>query len=535
MATVVQATRPPRTLRIGDRRIALIGPRITDPRLHVAAVVVTVQVLGQTVLKFDLSIAQILVSLATCAAIEVAIVFRRRGAIVWPASALLTGNGIALVLRVPGTQHGDWWSMRGWWIFAGTAVVAMASKYLIRVADRPLFNPSNFALVACFMALGPLRASPLDLWWANPGPALTVTLAVILVGGIALAFRVHMVGVVLSFWIGLAVAAGLLAMTGHSMVARWHVGPISGRDYWILLLTSPEILIFLFFMITDPKTAPLGRVARVVYGGAVAAVAMAFASFQRTEYATKVAILAGLVVVCVFRPWLERVLPAPGSEADHLRVWARAAGRAGRVVLTAGLVSAMVIVAGGATGERPGDGRADRLAVRDCAGSPTPVPARPKVDTGALPTIDNRPSVRVTDHFTDAQADIVARDTVEDLLILGRARRDLDTGLVATGATTPWLTKERQAICAARLAGGRIEAATAYDLDRLSVQILTRTASQRVPEIDVGLRGTVTLTTFERGTAVSRRTVPYRNLLTVTLSGRDYVITAKTPPLPPAP
>lgn len=67
------------------------------------------------------------------------------------------------------------------------------------------------------------------------------------------------------------------------------------------------------------------------------------------------------------------------------------------------------------------------------------------------------------------------------------------------------------------------------------MQILTRTESQRVPEIDVGLRGTVTLTTFARGRAVSRRTVPYRDLLTVTLSGPDYVIVAKTPPLPPAP
>ena len=46
----------------------------------------------------------------------------------WPASAMLTGNGVAFVLRVPGTAHGDWWSMRGWWIFAGTAAVSLLSK-----------------------------------------------------------------------------------------------------------------------------------------------------------------------------------------------------------------------------------------------------------------------------------------------------------------------------------------------------------------------------------------------------------------------
>jgi hypothetical protein len=533
MTTVASTAPGRRTITIGGRSIELVGPRVTDPRLHVAAVVITIQVLGQVALDFDLSIAQILAALGTCALIELMVVLRRRRALVWPASALLTGNGVALVLRVPGTQHGDWWSTRGLWIFIGTSALAMASKYLIRVGGRPLFNPSNFALVACFLALGPLHASPLDLWWANPGVPLAIAMAVILVGGIALALRVRMVGVVLSFWITLAVTAGLLALTGHAMTARWHVGPIEGRDYWILLLTSPEILIFLFFMITDPKTAPVGRVARVVYGSAVAALAMVLASFQRTEYATKVAILAALVVVCAFRPLLERVLPRAGSPDDRLRRWSRAARGPVRVVATLAAVAAVVIVAGGSTTEHPGVVVA-ATSVHDCSGDAGPAPARPHAAVGALPPVDNRPSVRVSDRFTQAQADAVARDTVEDLLILARARRDLDPGLAATAATTPRVTKEQTAICRAQR-DGRITAATGYDLDRLSVVILTRTASQRIPEIDVGLRGRVTLTTYDHGRAVGSRTVRYRDLLTVALSGDRYLIAERTPPLPPPP
>ncbi|MGH3039930.1 MAG: hypothetical protein ACRDLZ_11130 [Gaiellaceae bacterium] len=83
--------------------------------------IVSLQVLGQVAFGFQLSIAQILVSLVACAVLEVAIAFRRQRVLMWPASALLTGNGVAFVLRVPGTEHGDWWSMHGWWIFAGTA------------------------------------------------------------------------------------------------------------------------------------------------------------------------------------------------------------------------------------------------------------------------------------------------------------------------------------------------------------------------------------------------------------------------------
>ena len=143
----------------------MLLPTVRDPRLHLAAVIVSLQVLGQTAFGFQLSIAQILVSLLTCAVLEVALVVRRQRVLMWPASALLTGNGVAFVLRVPGTEHGDWWSLRGWWIFAGTAAVALLSKYVIVFRGRHIFNPSNFGLVLCFLLLGPARADPLDLWW----------------------------------------------------------------------------------------------------------------------------------------------------------------------------------------------------------------------------------------------------------------------------------------------------------------------------------------------------------------------------------
>ena len=60
-------------------------------------------------------------------------------------------------------EHGDWWSLHGWWIFAGTAAVSLLSKYVIRLGGRHIFNPSNFGLVLCFLVLGsePRRAARL--------------------------------------------------------------------------------------------------------------------------------------------------------------------------------------------------------------------------------------------------------------------------------------------------------------------------------------------------------------------------------------
>src|SRR3954470_22191333 len=113
------------TLWIKGTPYPVLLPKLSDPRLHLAAVITTLQVLGQVEFHFRVSIAQILLSVATCALLEVAITFRRQRVLMWPASAMLTGNGVAFILRVPGTEHGDWWSLKGWWIFVGTAAISL--------------------------------------------------------------------------------------------------------------------------------------------------------------------------------------------------------------------------------------------------------------------------------------------------------------------------------------------------------------------------------------------------------------------------
>src|SRR6195256_6528352 len=80
------------SLRIRGRDYAVLLPSIRDPRLHVAAVLLTLQVLGQTVLNFRLSVAQILICLAAGALIEFTVGFFKDKVIMWPASGLLTGN-----------------------------------------------------------------------------------------------------------------------------------------------------------------------------------------------------------------------------------------------------------------------------------------------------------------------------------------------------------------------------------------------------------------------------------------------------------
>src|SRR5438270_13260311 len=198
-----------RSLRLRGREYPVFLPSLRDPRLHVAAVLLTLQVLGQTVLGFRLSVALILACLATGALIEFGVAFFKDKVILWPASGLLTGNSTAFILRTPGTLHGDWWSLHGIWIFVAVVAIAMASKYLIRWKGRHIFNPSNLALVMAFVALGPQYTEPQDLWWIPMGPWMIVTYAILIGGGLLIAWELKLLGLELGY---MAAFAAFLAV-----------------------------------------------------------------------------------------------------------------------------------------------------------------------------------------------------------------------------------------------------------------------------------------------------------------------------------
>ena len=305
-------------------RYPVVLPSLKDARLHLAAVIISLQVLGQVAFDFDLSIAQILIAVGTCALLELAIVFRQQQIIMWPASALLTGNGVAFVLRVPGTEHGDWWSLHGWWIFAGTAAVALLSKYVLRLRGEHIFNPSNIGLVLCFLILGSGRAEPLNFWWGPMDAWMAVALAIIVLGGIAILARLKLVTIAAGFWLAFAASTGVLALSGHAMTARWHLGEITGFTFWRILVTSPEILVFLFFMITDPKTSPKTTRARIVYSVSIALLATLTIAAVRTEYWSKVAVLGSLAIVCLVRALYRRFAPEIGLGRRWILVMAGA-------------------------------------------------------------------------------------------------------------------------------------------------------------------------------------------------------------------
>jgi Na+-translocating ferredoxin:NAD+ oxidoreductase RnfD subunit len=476
------------SLTFRGRAYPILLPKLRDPRLHLAAVIFSLQILGQVAFDFRVSIAQILISLATCAVLEVGIAAWRQHVLLWPASALITGNGVSFILRVPGTQHGDWWSLHGWWIYVGAAAVSLLSKHVIQVRGGHIFNPSNFGLVLCFLVLPRTLAEPLDFWWGPMSPWLALAFAIIVGGAVAILTRLRLLGIAVGFWVAFAAGIGVLAATGHAMSARWHLGPITGAYFWWTLVTSPEILVFLFFMITDPRTTPRGQRARIVYAVCVGLLAALLIAPVRSEYATKVAVLSSLAIVCAVRPFLARV-PLPRLE-----------GRRRALVAAAALALYVGALVGGGVAWR------------------APTTASAASVSGPLPSITILPSMGVDDVLGPPASRQIVADLLADLRAQESALSHRGLGALqraSTGDELGALTRQ------VRAAAGRTIDVPQYHLDRLRVHL--EAGHGQGPVVAVGaLDGTMQLTAYrDVPPVVARRDEPKQLRETLELEQHD--------------
>jgi Na+-translocating ferredoxin:NAD+ oxidoreductase RnfD subunit len=529
-----------RTLTIAGGTYPLVLPSIRDPRLHVAAVIITVHVLGQVGLHFDVSVPQILAAIVTCAILEIALTFRASRSFVWPASAMLTGSGVALILRVVGTPANQPWTVDYWYVFAAVAGLSLLSKYVIKYHGSHVFNPSNIGLVVAFVVLGSSRVEPLDFWWAPlSNPFMVIAYAVIIVGGTLITRRLHLLGLAAAFWLTLASGLALLAASGHCMIANWAFAPVCGVDYWRVIVSSPEVLIFLFFMITDPKTVPAGNVGRIVFGLLVAVTSILLMAPQTDEFGTKVGLLAGLVVVCAMRPVLDRFLPDARSAADNPGAFLRGGGTDGapavtrrRAVARVGALAAAFLVVGLGILAAGIASRGSLVADRaEALNAPPAV-----VDPGTLPPITVAQEVTDYDHeLAGAGIQAVAVTLAQNLELENQAllRRD---AFLLTAVDHGDRLEEMQG----RLAGANASGATTiahYDFDAIDVSLLIPFGQQTGLSLGLRGRGTVTEERYAAdGTLQDRRSAPFDQVFAMRqATGARWLLVAVLPPADAAP
>ena len=169
----------------------------------------------------------------TALAIAVSILFEIvLGRLVWGkiphlASAYISGISVGILLRSP-----------EYWPYAVCSALAITSKYAIRWKGQHLWNPSNFSICAMLL-LAPEYVAGLSIQWGNN----LWPVAIVWLLGLVIVYRVGRAHISLTYVVSFVAFAFLRSeITGHPFLAE--VAPITGPMYQL----------FIFFMVTDPKT-----------------------------------------------------------------------------------------------------------------------------------------------------------------------------------------------------------------------------------------------------------------------------------------
>jgi Na+-transporting NADH:ubiquinone oxidoreductase subunit NqrB len=217
-----------------------------DPRYPVSFLITLILVLGQARYGILGGYDRLVIALGVCLGTELALSRWLRGHFANPQSAYITGISLALLTKPRADLL---------WPFALGGFLAIASKYVLQYRGRHLWNPSNFAISALVLA-APASVAVLSHQWGND----FATNAVIWAFGLLIVSRVRMLHVTLTY----VVCFVALALLRSRIVG----GPVLAE---IAPVTGPMYQLFIFFMITDPKTTVSTVAGRIAVAAAVAA------------------------------------------------------------------------------------------------------------------------------------------------------------------------------------------------------------------------------------------------------------------------
>jgi len=195
----------------------------------------------------------------------------------WPhiASAYITGISVGILVRSP-----------AFWPYVLCSLLAITSKYVLRVKGRHIWNPSNFGICA-MLFLASDSVATLSIQWGNN---LWAMLIIWLLGS-AIIWRLR------RFHICAVYVVSFFAL---SFVRSWITG-----DPWlseVSPITGPEYQLFIFFMITDPKTTVKSKLGQCVVAFSVAAAEMFF-RLDQSIYAPLYALFCVGPVALLIEMW----------------------------------------------------------------------------------------------------------------------------------------------------------------------------------------------------------------------------------------
>ncbi len=264
----------------GAKQSTYAPPGSFDPRVYQILTLASLLFYGVWKLDFEIALPQIVISLASALTTQALCARFWRLPSFDPKSALISGLSLCLLLRT-----------NSLWLAAAGAAVAIGGKFVLRWHGKHLFNPTNFGIVALMLVTD-------SKVWVSPGQ-----------------------------WGNVAFFGFLMACLGGLVVTRaartditltWlavYLGLVFGRSLWLgepltiplHRLQSGSLLLFAFFMISDPKTTPDSRWGRILFAALVAYGAwwVQFRIFRTNGP------LWSLALCSFMTPLIDKLLPGP--------------------------------------------------------------------------------------------------------------------------------------------------------------------------------------------------------------------------------
>lgn len=192
-------------------------------------------------------------------------------------SSIITGLILSLIITPdkPDTQF---------FFLMWSAILAVASKYLLAVRGKHIFNPAAFgvAMTAMFIGQG-------ATWWVAGNLAL---LPIVLVGGVLVVRKIHRLDLVLTYLVAAILSSVFFKLADPA--AAWSTIQTT------VLHTS--LLFFAFVMLTEPLTTPPRRSERIIYAVLVGVLSAPWVHVGDVYFTPELALLSGNIISFALSP-----------------------------------------------------------------------------------------------------------------------------------------------------------------------------------------------------------------------------------------
>lgn len=235
---------PPDASPQPSRSDAWQWPSLSDPRWPFALTLLTYAILGCTILGFNRSPMQILLTTAAGCLLDMGLGWLLKRERKIPLSAFISTLSLSLLLNY---SH-------NYWLLFLPVLITIGSKYVFTFKGKHVFNPSMFGVAVSLLITNDLITTAPAYQW---GGSMAISAFIVMAALTLFVFRIKKTALIVSFLVFYALQTALRAW-----IMRYHLPP---ETLFLGTLTSAPFFIFTFYMLTDPQTSPKTPKGQIIF------------------------------------------------------------------------------------------------------------------------------------------------------------------------------------------------------------------------------------------------------------------------------